>query len=76
MHVGIPGFSFRDVSGIELPVLARLVQPCQEALLLLVTGQVQPELENYRAVPGEVFLLIASGLQAVVPDRLQVDLAR
>jgi len=52
--VGVPVCALADVVGLELPVLLRLVQPLQEALLLLVARQVQEELEDQVAVPRKV----------------------
>src|SRR6516225_6386539 len=51
-------------------MLLRLVEPIEEALLLLLPGYIQKELENDRPLPGQVFLEVGNVGETLVPDAL------
>src|SRR5580698_3362200 len=56
VHVVVPVAAFAHVGGGEFPVLVRLIEALHEALLLLLAGQVEVELEDHHALPREVVL--------------------
>src|SRR5262249_29366521 len=56
VHVLVPERPLLDVVHGELPALARLLQPIEEALALLFLGNAQMELHNARAVACQVLL--------------------
>src|SRR5688572_19838877 len=67
-HVLIPVRTLAHVPGGELPVLLGLVESCEEALPLLLPGNVQEELADDRPVANQVALYIADVLETFVPD--------
>ena len=73
--VGVPVAALGDVGGVELPFLARRVEPREEALLLHVLRDVEEELDDPRPGPVEVALEGVDVLVALLPETL-VALAR
>src|SRR5262245_34018927 len=63
-----------DVVRGELPVLLGLVEPRQEAALLLALRDVEEELPDQRAVARQVTLEVADVLEALLPDPLRQEL--
>src|SRR5262249_43885811 len=68
LEVVVPVGALGQVGGGELPVFGGVVEPLQEALLLLVLRDVEKELHDHRAVPDEVALERVDVLVAVVPE--------
>jgi hypothetical protein len=60
--------ALRDVVGVELPLLVRLVEPSEEALLLLVPRDVEEALDDLRPAAVEVALEGVDVLVALLPD--------
>src|SRR3984957_8647990 len=56
VHVVVPVAPFAHVGVREFPLLVPLVPALHEALLLLLAGQVEVELEDHHALPREVVL--------------------
>jgi hypothetical protein len=65
--VVIPEGSFLDIAGRELPVLFGPVDPFQEALLLLIPGQVKEEFEDNDTVVDEVPLKVVDLAETTPP---------
>jgi len=66
--VFVPEAALLVVGLADLPVLAGVVEPLFETLQLLFFGDVQEELENLRAVRGQVALEIVDLIVAARPD--------
>src|SRR5205814_7779417 len=64
----VPVRAFGEVGGRELPLLARLPEPLEEPLPLLVPGQVEEELEHDRAIARQVALECVDIRVAVGPE--------
>ncbi len=60
--------SLLHVAGLELPVGSGILDAIEEALALLGAPHVEPELDDARAVPGEVLLELADRLVALVEE--------
>src|SRR5208283_3151412 len=75
-HVVVPVAAFAHVGSGEFPVLLRLVEALHEALLLLLAGQVEVELEDDHALPGEIVLEPRDVGEPLVPDSLADKLWR
>ena len=73
LHVVVPEAALGEVGGREFPVLPRIFEPLQEPLALLVLGDVEEELEDHRAVAGQVPLEGVDVFVAVGPE-VVVDL--
>src|SRR6185312_8713183 len=73
--VRVPVATLYDVGGVELPFLARRVEPREEALLLHLLRDVEEELDDPRPRPVEVALEGVDVLVAFLPEAL-VALAR
>src|SRR6185503_13597009 len=76
LHVVLPEPPFLRVRERELPILRRLVEPAEEAALLLPLGEVEEELPDERPVPGEVALEGVDVLEALLPNLLGLELGR
>src|SRR6185503_2389065 len=76
LHVVVPVPALLDVARGELPVLLGLLDATQEALALLLLGDVEEELADDDPIAGEIALEGADVLEAVVPDVLGDELAR
>ena len=74
-RVRIPVATLGDVGGIELPLLARRVEPGEETLLLYILRDVEEELDDLGPGPVEVALERVDVLIALLPEAL-VALAR
>ena len=68
-HVLVPARPLGDVGRVELPLFAGRVEPGEEALLLLLLGDVEEELHDLRPVPVEVALEGIDVLVALFPER-------
>src|SRR6516164_10459135 len=69
-HVSRPQRAFGDIVHRELPVLGRLLEPVEKPLTLFPFGDVEEELQDYRAVARQIALDRANIRKAVVPDIL------
>jgi len=54
--VAIPQLPFLDIGHREFPVLRRVFQPAEEALTLLLLGDVEEELQHHGAVARQIAL--------------------
>src|SRR6266536_3325804 len=72
----LPEVSLLGVGRRELPVLVRVVQPRQQPLLLFLSRDVQEELPDDRAVPGQMALEGVDVVVPLFPDALRYELAR
>jgi len=74
VHVGhrvvVPVLPVLPVPGVDLPRLARLLLALDEALLLLLSADVEEELEDDRVVLHEQLLEVADVPVALLPDGL------
>src|ERR1700691_6687145 len=71
-HVLLPEFSLGNVGTAEFPVLFRFVDACQEALALLLLGEVEVEFDDACSVLMQVSLQIRDRAIAVAPNLLVV----
>ena len=62
-----------NVSGRELPALVLVVQAREKPPRLLLLGDIEEELEDHGPGAGQMELVVADRLEALLPDRLQVD---
>src|SRR3954451_11847285 len=68
--IALPARALGNVAHRELPVFRRLLQPGQEALALLLFGDVEEELQDDCAVAREIALEGGDVLEALLPDVL------
>src|SRR5690606_41661726 len=68
--VGVPLLPGVQIADVELPVLARVVEPGAEALRLLLFRDVDEELDDRRALVGEETLELDDVVIAPPPTRL------
>ena len=68
-HVVVPASALGDVGRVELPLLARRLEPRDEAFLLHLLGDVEEELDDLRPVAVEVALEGVDVLVARLPER-------
>src|SRR5215203_3521659 len=66
--VVIPVLPLLQVRGGELPILVGLLEPFEEALLLFLLRHVEEELQDERAVAGQVALEAVDVIIAIVPE--------
>ena len=66
----IPILAFVYVAGGKLPILLRLIQSRQKALLLLLLRDIQKELADHRPTPRHVPLKAADILEPFLPQML------
>ena len=76
LHVVVPVTALPDVARRELPILLGLVEALEEALLLLVAGYVEEELQDEVAVPRKVAFEARDVLVALFPDALGQQFGR
>src|SRR5262245_45090585 len=69
-HVIVPESPLFDVADRELPVLLRILEPLEEALLLLLLRYVEEELADDDSVTSQIFLEVANVLVALLPNVL------
>lgn len=62
--------AFAHVGDRKFPVLLRLVEALHEALFLFLPRDVEEELQDDRALPGEVILKVREIAESLVPDAL------
>src|SRR5262245_10605409 len=70
LHVVIPVVTLLNIGTRELPIFLRRVEAFHEALFLLLARHVQEELEDDRALPGEIILEIGDIGETLIPDSL------
>src|SRR4030088_2210446 len=66
----VPELAFLHVGRREFPVLFRLVEAIEKALLLLLARHVKEELQNFRPPPAGVVLEMRDVGEPLVPDSL------
>src|SRR5215469_12528949 len=68
VHIGGPVAALARIGHGELPVLLRLIEALEEALLLFPPRQVQEELEDDGSLPAQVFLEVINVAEPLGPD--------
>src|SRR5262249_22252023 len=76
VHVVVPEPALVHIGSREFPVLFRLVEPIHEPLFLFLPRNVQEELEDDHALPGEVVLEMRDVGEPFVPDVLAHEFRR